>query len=214
MTHFVDVRFPVAGEAIPVDHGYRLFSAISEVVPELHGDRAVGVHRVSGPLKGNRLQLVDRTSFLMIRLPSDRIKEVMQLSGRELTIGEHRLFVGPPAALPLIPAPRLYGRLVIIKGFMEADSFIGAVRRQLEALGVKGSASLVARNRLAEPKDGQGVGSHSPYLRRTIRIRDKEIVGFAVRVAELTAEESIRVQEVGIGGRRRFGCGLFIPDRN
>ena len=42
---------------------------------------------------------------------------------------------------------------------------------------------------------------------------DKEIVGFALRVEELTAEESIRLQEKGIGGRRRFGCGIFVPER-
>ena len=43
------------------------------------------------------------------------------------------------------------------------------------------------------------------------RDENKEIVGFAVRVEDLTAEESIGLQEAGIGGRRRFGCGVFIP---
>jgi CRISPR/Cas system CSM-associated protein Csm4 (group 5 of RAMP superfamily) len=28
-------------------------------------------------------------------------------------------------------------------------------------------------------------------------------------VSELTAEESIRLQEHGLGGRRKMGCGVF-----
>ena len=32
-------------------------------------------------------------------------------------------------------------------------------------------------------------------------------------VGGLTAEESICLQERGLGGRRRMGCGLFVPGR-
>jgi len=49
--------------------------------------------------------------------------------------------------------------------------------------------------------------------RRVMRIKDKTIVGFQVVVAELTAEESITLQEHGLGGRRRMGCGIFVPLR-
>ena len=44
-----------------------------------------------------------------------------------------------------------------------------------------------------------------------IQIKDKSIVGYALRVVGLTAEESIRLQETGLGGRRRMGCGVFLP---
>jgi hypothetical protein len=29
----------------------------------------------------------------------------------------------------------------------------------------------------------------------------------------LSAEDSLRLQEVGIGGRRHMGCGVFVPFR-
>jgi CRISPR-associated protein Cas6 len=51
----------------------------------------------------------------------------------------------------------------------------------------------------------------SPLLRRTLQIRDKVIVGFAVEVGALTADEALILQEQGLGGRRRFGCGIFVP---
>ena len=40
-----------------------------------------------------------------------------------------------------------------------------------------------------------------------MRIRDKRVVGYAVLATGLTVEESIRLQEHGLGGRRRMGCG-------
>jgi len=32
-------------------------------------------------------------------------------------------------------------------------------------------------------------------------------------VQGLDADESLKLQEHGIGGRRRFGCGIFVPVR-
>jgi CRISPR-associated protein Cas6 len=96
---------------------------------------------------------------------------------------------------------------------MEPAPFLEAVQRQLDALEMRGKASLVEQRQAAEANTGKKSGTRSPFLRRTIRIRDKEVVGFALRVEELTAEESILLQEKGIGGRRRFGCGIFVPER-
>jgi CRISPR-associated protein Cas6 len=96
---------------------------------------------------------------------------------------------------------------------MEPESFLQAVQRQLDSMDIKGRPFLVEQADVAEVNRDAKSGTRSPVLRRTIRIRDKEIVGFALRVEELTAEESILLQEKGIGGRRRFGCGIFIPDR-
>jgi CRISPR-associated protein Cas6 len=59
--------------------------------------------------------------------------------------------------------------------------------------------------------DGAG---KSPLVRRTLEIAGRTVVGYAVEVSGLTAEESIILQENGIGGRRRFGCGIFIPARD
>jgi CRISPR-associated protein Cas6 len=46
-----------------------------------------------------------------------------------------------------------------------------------------------------------------------MRIKDKKLVGYALRVTGLTAEESIRLEEEGLGGRRRMGCGVLVPFR-
>lgn len=209
----VDVQFRLHGDLIPADHGYQLLSAVSEHIPQLHGDSEAGLHPISGRPAGNRCIAITNRSLLTVRILADRIGVILPLAGKMLQIGDHRVRVGVPHTRALIPSPRVYSRLVVIKGFTEPDSFLAAAQRQLEALNIKGKASLVPQPHIAEANIDRQGGSHSPFLRRTIRIHDREVVGFALRVEELTAEESIRLQEKGVGGRRRFGCGVFIPDR-
>ncbi len=210
---FVDVVFNIQGDRIPADHGYYLFSAVSEIVSDVHGDGEVGIHAISGILQRDRTLAVSPRSSLRVRLADNRVKDVMTLAGKTLEIGGHRLAVGIPNTKALVPAARLYSRLVVIKGFMEPEPFLDAAKRQLVELGIKGEASLISTAKHAEANKDRRGGTRSPWLRRTVKIRDKNIVGFALSVEELTAEESILLQEKGIGGRRRFGCGIFIPAR-
>jgi CRISPR-associated protein Cas6 len=44
-----------------------------------------------------------------------------------------------------------------------------------------------------------------------LRIHGKRIVGFSVIIQGLTAEESMKLQEHGLGGRGKMGCGFFVP---
>jgi CRISPR-associated protein Cas6 len=213
MESLVDVRFRLQGNLIPADHGYPLFSAVSQLIPELHSDEEIGVHPIAGRPSGNRCITLMEGSSLSIRLPANRIKQVLPLAGKVLSIGEYTVRVGTPQTIALKPAACLYSRLVVIKGFLEPLAFLEAAQRQLEKLDIKGKASLVPQPNIAESNADRHTGTRSPFLRRTIRIRGKEVVGFALRVDGLTAEESILLQEKGLGGRRRFGCGVFIPDK-
>lgn len=208
----VDVQFPLRGIEIAADHGYSLFSIISEIIPELHGDSDVGIFPISGtPCKGRTLALTG-TSSLTIRIDSSRIEQLLPLAGQDLNLEGHEVHVGLPTIRNLIPAARLYSRLVTIKGYMEPDVFLEAVQRQLDEIEVKGMPFLVEQQSIVKANEQSKSGTHSPVLRRTLRIKEKEVVGFAVRVEQLTAEESMALQEKGVGGRRRFGCGIFLPD--
>lgn len=209
----VDVQFRLVGTDIPADHGYCLLSALARILPALHGDEEVGVHPISGRLAGDRrLALTDR-SRLTIRIDAGRIAEVLPLAGKSLVIDGSLIRVGTPQTRALVPSARLYSRLVVIKGFLEPDVFLDAARRQLQALSIGGEPRLVLRPAVAAANSGKPTGSRSPYVRRTIGIHGRQVVGFALWVQNLTAEESIRLQEYGLGGRRRFGCGIFVADR-
>ena len=114
---FVDVQFHLQGTFIPVDHGYHLYSAVSKIIHQLHGDDAIGLHPISGVLNGERsLQLTDR-SFLSVRLPAERVGEILPLAGKILKIAGKGVSVGVPRSCALVPACRLYQQACGYKGF-------------------------------------------------------------------------------------------------
>lgn len=212
----VDLSFRITGNEIPVDHGYALYAALSHTLDAVHQDmeakERLGIFPIRGALSGERmLRLVPDISRLTVRLDSAVIPAMLPLSGKTLRINGAPISIGIPEVRALVPTQTLNSRLVIIKGFMDPAPFLQAARRQLDALEIKGQLSLINREG-AQPFEGnseRSAGVGKP-LRRTMRIRDKEVVGFAVQVSELSTEESICLQKNGLGGRRKMGCGLFM----
>jgi CRISPR-associated protein Cas6 len=210
----VDLAFRLQGDRIPADHGYALLGAVSRIVSAVHGDDSIGIHPIIGRYIGNREIALSDRSRLVLRLDSDRIAEVLPLAGGGLDLDGRKIRVGVPETWALVPAARVRSRLVVIKGFLESEPFLEAVRRQLDALGVKGVPGLLRRQAPKALEGRSGIAAdRSPFVRRTVRIRDKTVVGYAVEVMGLDAGDSIKLQEVGLGGRRRFGCGVFVPFR-
>ena len=192
----LDLEFPVFSElAISADHGYHLYAGLSKTLTAVHSENGIGIHPIRGRQIGNRLMQLMPWSSLQIRTPQEQIGDLITLAGKQLTIGDRTVNLGVPQVRALEPSTAVRSRLVTIKGYLDADEFAKGVRRQLDALEISEHCIIT-------------VGK-----RRTIRIRQKEVVGFEVILEGLTAHESIAVQETGIGGRRHMGCGVFVPLR-
>ena len=198
----IDLAFELRGTTIPLDYGYALFAALSRIVPQLHGDRRVGVHPIRGLRLGPRRLTLVPQSRLRLRLPSEEIAPYLALAGSTLDLDGDRLRVGIPRVESLRPAADLTSRIVTIGHRAEPESFAASVRRQLADLDVSAMPSF------APSPHPDHVGEPS---RRVVRIKGKRIVGYALRVHGLTAEESLLVQEHGLGSHRRFGCGVLVP---
>jgi CRISPR-associated protein Cas6 len=123
---------------------------------------------------------------------------VYHLAGKQLSIGTHSIRLGIPQIYMLRPVERLRARIVTIKNHQEAESFLAAARLQLEALGIVGEAIV--------PLDIEGKPD-----RKTIKIKTYSVVGFGLEVSGLSEEDSIKLQILGLGGKRRMGCGVFVP---
>ncbi len=93
----IDLHFPVLGETLATDHAYQLYGALSERLPLLHTEDApVAIANITGMSAGNGTLQLDRTSRLRLRLPSERIAEVLPLAGQSFTIAGHRIRLGVP----------------------------------------------------------------------------------------------------------------------
>lgn len=193
METVVDLSFPIQGRTIPVDHGFALYGALSRVCPRLHDATRVGVHRIRGKYAGGALLGLSSRSSLILRLPADQIPDYLALSGKRIDVDGHELRLGVPNPFLLKPVTTLYAHLVTTRNGQDEARFREEVTRQLERLGVKGRF-IVGK-------------------RKTFTVHDKQVVGYSMLVTELTAEESIALQERGVGGRRKMGCGLFTKVR-
>lgn len=198
---YVELSFGITGESLPADHGYGLLAAISHLVPELHGISGLSIETITGiPDRQGKITLTER-SRLRIRLSSDLVDLACLLAGKKLTIGNCDIWLHIPQILLLQPAARLRSRIVTIKGYQEPEPFLEAAQRQLEQLGIKGT--------LAIPLNAEGKPA-----RQAIKIKKYSVVGFGMEIIDLTEEHSVKIQTIGLGGKRRMGCGIFVPFRS
>lgn len=189
----VDLRFQVLGQNVKVDHGYALFAAISRLLPEFHKASDVGLHLIRGRYIGNGQLNISPVSNLVFRLPVSKVVEYINLAGKTLDLDGYQLRIGVPNSQALVPATALYSHMVTTKNGNDQKRFEEEMKRQMETLDCKGKLSIGRR--------------------KTFKLHGKQVVGYSLLVSELTAEESIILQEQGLGGRRKMGCGFFEPMR-
>lgn len=192
----IDLLFPLHGHEIPLDHGYALYAALSRVLesaadPWLHDEEDVGLHLIRGRYQGKGRLALTPASRIAIRLSAALIPKFLALAGQRLTLRADSVRLGIPQPRALQPTPALYAHLVTTRNGQDEERFDSEIARQLNELGIAGS-----------PQRGP---------RRSFTVRDKRVVAHTLLVSELSAEESIRLQEHGLGGRRKLGCGIFLP---
>jgi len=188
----IDIIFPVTGDTAPADNNYAMFSAICKQIPDIR-DNDVAIMGVNGVNDGNGKIFLVPYSKSTIRVDAKVIPLVYKLANTRLLLGKHRVNLGTPKMRSLEPANLLRSRIVTIKGFQEPKPMIEAVNRQLQALGIKDASITI-------PQNG----------RKTVRIKETT-VGFTTLIGNLSDEESLLLQDKGVGGRRRMGCGFFLP---
>ncbi|MEJ1936841.1 type I-MYXAN CRISPR-associated protein Cas6/Cmx6, partial [Nostoc sp. NIES-2111] len=194
---YMDLTFSLIGETLPFDHGYKLFSTIAHFEHELHKLDTVGIHTIAGIPKDGVIHLT-QNSRLRIRIPVNQVRLVYPLAGKSLRIGKHSIRLGIPDICLLQPAEQLRSRIVIIRGYAEPEGFLTVAKHQLEKLGIQGMATIQQK--------ADGRAKH-----RTIKVHNSTLVGFSLNVTNLSDEDSLLLQMYGIGGKRKMGCGLFVP---
>lgn len=199
----VDAVFAIACPCLPVDHAYALQQAIQDALPWFAEEPHAGLHTVHGAASGSgwmrpegadaMLQLSHRAR-LALRLPSQRVVGAAALLGRTLQVAGWPLRVEKMTLRPLSRITTLFSRCVVLEGGDEA-AFVSAATRELGALGIRAERMVCGRvTPVATPE-------------RTYEARSLMLAG-------LKLEHSLLLQQSGLGGGRKFGCGLFIPHKD
>ncbi|EMJ92601.1 type I-MYXAN CRISPR-associated protein Cas6/Cmx6 [Leptospira alstonii] len=201
---YIELKFPVEGKSIPADHGYKLYSALCKQEKIIHETEGLSICGISGTPDKNRTLHLNGTSKLRIRTAQSLLPFLWKLAGKRIELSQDKIRLGIPTVALLKPHKTLYSRLVTIKGHTEENSFLECVQEKLREHEISCEV-LLFRGNISE--------NNQRIVRKTIRIHDKEVVGFPVLLLNLSPQDSIKVQQIGVGGRRKMGCGHFLGVR-
>ena len=200
----VDVAFRIACPTLPLDHAHALSSALLKVLPWLEDEAYAGIHLIHGAASGNgwfrpedtenELLHLSRRTRMRLRVPRKRLQDTQALSGQSLDIEGHPLEVGNSDVSQLSSLPTLFSRYVITREDLDETQFLEAAAGQLKALDIPCRKMLSG-------------------ITHTMKFPDAEVFTRSLMVADLDPEQSVRLQQVGLGEGRTIGCGLFLPHK-
>jgi len=200
----VDAVFSISCRELPVDHAYALSQAVQQALPWFAEDAGAGLHLIQIAGSGNgwmrpsdpqALLPLSRRTKLILRIPVQRAADARALLHQTLDVGGQALRVDQIAFRPLVRITTLFSRHVVIASGDDEAGFLQAADDQLRALGIRPKKMLCG-------------------LKTPIRIPAGTLQTCSLMLAELTLEESLQLQQQGLGPARKLGCGLFIAHKD
>lgn len=199
----VDLVYKMRCRCLPVDHAHALSTALLEHLPWLKDTRGAGLHPISIPEAGNgwmrpegedELLHLSRRTKLILRAPMEHVEAAAELTGKTLQVAGHELEVLSMEQRPLLALETLFSLYNVIEAGMDEGAFMRSVVEELAEMGIRPRKML--------PGKGRGMRSSEGKLQTS-----------SLMIAELTPEESLKIQHHGIGQHQHMGCGLFIPQK-
>ena len=189
----VEAVFPLEGKALPRDHAQALQHALAEQLPWLRSDAGAGIHPLKLVLGPESLALLSQRTRLILRVDANRLDELKALCGVELDVSGHALRLGAVHLRALQPLATLYAYRVAAVSADESE-FMQAMEAELTALAIAGERVCGKRH--------------------SLRVDGLEMTTFSMMLHGLVAEQSLRLQQHGLGNHRLLGCGLFVPHKS
>jgi CRISPR-associated protein Cas6 len=200
----IDVVFGIACRTLPVDHAYSLSQAVCKELSWSDDEPNAAVHTIhvaaSGngwyrPDTGDQLLYPSRRTKLALRIPKHRIDDAQSLSGKTLDIEGHELTVKDMSQKMLSEITTLFARYVVGRQDQEEMDFLADVKAALDDMDIQPKKMLCGIESTLE-------SPHGPLVARSLMI------------ADLTFDESIKLQQQGLGDYQWMGCGIFLPHKD
>lgn len=189
----LDVVFPLDGQTLPRDHAQALQLALCAQWPWLNTDALAGVHPIRLVTGNDDPALLSRRTRLLLRVSAQRANELMALAGLDFDVAGHRLRLGAPHLRELQPHATLYAYKVAATSADEL-TLMAAVDRELAVLGIAGERVCGKRQHM--------------------RVSGRAVDTFSLMLHALPPDQSLRLQQYGVGANRLLGCGIFVPHKS
>ena len=210
----IELSFRLRGTPLPYDHGYPMYRAVAGIVPWVGEPEQIdlAIVPIQGSPHGGFLHLTS-ASRLAFRLNADDVEKLAPLADQSLVVDAAVLRVGRPTEYRLRPVPGLASPFVVAENSRHSDEVLEWLKAEFLTLDIRAVPTLRRKHGHAgaSPAEQGRRSFDCPYARHHRQIGDNSVVGWEVQVFGLAAEESVRLQEHGIGPGRRHGCGVFMP---
>jgi CRISPR-associated protein Cas6 len=199
----VDVSFTVTCRCLTVDHAYDLSQALRTVLPWFGDDDEAGVHPIHVADSGNGwmrpenpddVLYLSRRTKLILRVPRPRVEATMGLSGNTLDVGGNSIEVGKGTVKPLSTITTIFSRYIVADDSADENGFLQKLSHRLDERGIKPKKMLCG-------------------MENVISTPERKVHTRSLMLADLSVEESVKLQQFGLGPMRHLGCGLFIPHK-
>lgn len=200
----MDFVFSINCKCLPYEHMYVLYQALQKVLPWLDKEELAGIQPIYGAESGNgwqrpdgkpgELMYISRRQKLSLRMPKTRMTEMQHLVGQTLDVAGYPLMLGKMETRLLSDQPTIFARFVVSDEGLDETAFLERAAAQMQAMDIRVRKMLAGMERQIVTPDG------------VLHTR-------SLMLADLEQDESIRLQQQGLGTHRHLGCGLFLPQK-
>jgi CRISPR-associated protein Cas6 len=199
----VDLVCTIRCRSLPNDHAHALAEALLEHAAWLATDTGAGVHPISIQEAGNgwmrpegpdELIHLSRRTKLILRAPKQRLEQTQELVGKPLEVAGNALEIQKIETRKLHSSETLFSLYNIVSEGQSEDEFMREIFDVLKEMGIQPRKMLPGKGR--KLRTPEGVLNTSSLM-----------------IADLKPDESIMLQQRGIGEHQHLGCGLFIPHK-
>ncbi|MED5502314.1 MAG: type I-MYXAN CRISPR-associated protein Cas6/Cmx6, partial [Pseudomonadota bacterium] len=198
----IDVAFKIQCKTLPYDHACDLSKAITSKMPWLLKDKLIGIHTLHGPESGNgwvrsekeEIFLSKRTR-LILRISRSDANKAKELEGENINVLGNNIKIGKSNTKTFLIVRDLISRCVLCDKEQDEEDFLLDIKKELFTHGVPIKKAICGKA-------------------KSITINGENRFTRSLMIADLSKENSILLQDIGIGDGRIFGCGIFLPHKS
>ena len=198
----IDVTFRIDCKTLPYDHAYALSNEITKNMPWLLEDNLTGIHTLHGPESGNgwvrsekeEIFLSKRTR-LVLRIPRIDIEKAKELENISVNVLGNTIKIGKSNTKTFLVVRDLISRFVLCDENETEEDFLLGVKKELFSHGVMIKKAICGKE-------------------KSFIINGKNRFTRSLMIADLSKENSVLLQDTGVGSGRIFGCGIFLPHKS
>jgi len=197
----VDLLFSIRCKSLPVDHGHSLAQAISHCLPWITNEPQAAIHQIHVAESSHGWQrpeddllLPSRRTKLVLRMPSHRLNDSSVLIDQTLDIGGHSLKVEAFKLRSLSKLTTIFARYIETSDTEPDEEFMHRMQVLLKKQRI--NAKKMMSGRVVKHMTSQG-----PLVTRKLML------------SGLSVEDSLTLQQCGLGDKMLMGVGIFLPHK-